>query len=148
VLLVDNDREAARFLEAALKAQKLDVQVAGPGHLPATLAEFQGYDSIILSNVGAEQLSPDQMKLIRSNVRDLGAGLVMIGGERSFGPGAYRGTPIEEVLPVDMEVKKQKVMPTGAVAMVLHTCEFENGNRLARETAAQVVDALGERDKV
>src|SRR5262249_6553469 len=132
----------------ALRTQELDVTVAGPGQLPASLAEFQSFDCVILSNVGAEQISPDQMKMIASNVRDLGAGLIMVGGEHSFGPGAYRGTPIEEVLPVDMEVKKRKAIPTGAVAMVLHTCEFDDGNRWARETAAQVVDALGERDKV
>lgn len=148
VLLVDNSPEDARYLAQALSGQKLQVDLRTPGRLPATLAEFQSYDSIILSNVGAYQLTPDQMKAIRSSVRDLGTGLVMVGGENSFGPGAYRGTPIEEALPVSMEVRKQKVMPVGAVAMVLHTCEFPDGNRWARETAAAVIDVLGERDKV
>ncbi len=148
VLIVESNPQDARFLVNALQNQKLDVDVREPGRLPATLAEFQTYDSVVLSNVGAYQLTPDQMKAIRSSVRDLGAGLVMIGGENSYGPGAYRGTPIEEALPVEMEVKKSKVMPVGAVAMVLHTCEFPDGNRWARETAAAVVDVLGERDKV
>ncbi len=148
VLIVENDPNDARYLASALQGQKLEVDVRSPGRLPATLAEFQTYDSVVLSNVGAYQLTPDQMKAIRSSVRDLGTGLVMIGGENSFGPGAYRGTPIEEALPVDMEVRKHKVMPVGAVAMVLHTCEFPDGNRWARETAAAVVDVLGERDKV
>src|SRR5690606_34931051 len=122
VLIVENDPRDARFLENALAGQQVDVEVRQPGRLPATLAEFQMYDSIVLSNVGAYQLTVEQMKAIRSSVRDLGTGLVMIGGENSFGPGAYRGTPIEEALPVDMEVKKHKVMPVGAVALVLHTC--------------------------
>ncbi len=148
VLIVEDKAADARFLTAALRGQKLEVDVREPGQLPATLAEFQSYDSVVLSNVGAFQLTPDQMKAIRSSVRDLGTGLVMIGGPNSFGPGAYRGTPIEEALPVDMEVRKSKVMPVGAVAMVLHTCEFPDGNRWARETAAAVVDVLGERDKV
>ncbi|MBM3459947.1 MAG: VWA domain-containing protein, partial [Armatimonadetes bacterium] len=47
-----------------------------------------------------------------------------------------------------MEVRKQKVMPIGAVAMILHTCEFPDGNRWAAETAASVVNVLGDRDKV
>jgi len=148
VLIVENRPADAVYLANALRGQQLDVDVRPPGRLPATLGEFQTYDSIVLSNVAAFQLTPDQMKAIRSSVRDLGAGLVMIGGENSFGPGAYRGTPIEEALPVEMEVKKQKVMPVGAVAMVLHTCEFDDGNRWARETAAAVIDILGERDKV
>jgi uncharacterized membrane protein len=147
VLIVENNLSDARFLESALSGQQLDVDVRQPGRLPATLAEFQTYDSIVLSNVGAYQLTVEQMKAIRSSVRDLGTGLVMLGGENSFGPGAYRGTPIEEALPVEMEVKKHKVMPVGAVALVLHTCEFPDGNRWARETAAAVVDVLGARDK-
>lgn len=148
VLLVESDPADARFLQAALQGQQLEVDIRRPGQLPSSLAEFQSYDSVVLSNVGAYQLTVEQMKAIRSSVRDLGAGLVMIGGPNSFGPGAYRGTPIEEALPVDMEVKKHKIMPVGAVAMVLHTCEFPDGNRWARETAAAVVDVLGERDKV
>ena len=148
VLIVDSDPADARYLAAALQGQQLEVDVRGPGELPATLAEFQTYDSIVLSNVAAYQLTVDQQKAIQSSVRDLGAGLVMVGGENSYGPGAYKGTPIEEALPVDMEVKKQKVMPVGAVAMVLHTCEFPDGNRWAAETAAAVVDVLGNRDKV
>lgn len=148
VLIVANEQGDARYLEQALAGQQLDVDVRQPGRLPATLAEFQSYDSVVLNNVAAHQLTPDQMKSIRSSVRDLGTGLVMVGGPNSFGPGAYRGTPIEEALPVDMEVKKHKVMPVGAVSMILHTCEFPDGNRWAAETAAAVVDVLGERDKV
>ncbi|MCC2670508.1 MAG: putative rane protein, partial [Armatimonadetes bacterium] len=148
VLIVESNPADARYLASALDGQQLEVDVRQPGRLPATLAEFQSYDSVVLSNVGAFQFTVEQMKAIRSSVRDLGTGLVMIGGENSFGPGAYRGTPIEEALPVDMEVKKHKVMPVGAVAMVLHTCEFPDGNRWARETAAAVVDVLGARDKV
>lgn len=147
VLIVESNPDDARFLTSALQGQQLEVDVRQPGRLPATLAEFQTYDSVVLSNVGAFQLTADQMKAIRSSVRDLGTGLVMVGGENSYGPGAYRGTPIEEALPVDMEVKKHKVMPVGAVAMVLHTCEFPDGNRWARETAAAVIDVLGARDK-
>ena len=118
----------------------------GPARCPLPRAEFQAYDSI-LSTTWAH-LAPSSLQMITSSVRDLGSGLVMIGGEQQLWPGAYRGTPIEEVLPVDMEVRKRKVMPTGAVAMVLHTCEFPDGNQIARETAAPVVDALGEHDKV
>jgi len=148
VLIVDNYPEDSRFLATALGAQQVHAEIKRPAELPTTLAEFQNYDSVVLSNVSADQLSVDQMKMIRSNVRDLGSGLVMIGGDQSFGPGAYRGTPIEDALPVRMEVQKQKVMPVGAVAMVLHTMEFGDGNRWARETAAAVIDVVGEEDFV
>lgn len=148
VLIVEGDAEDGRFLLQALADQSIDVDLVEPSGLPSTLAEFQSYDSIVLSNVLASDLGEETMKVIRSSVRDLGIGLIMIGGQFSFAPGGYKGTPIEEALPVSTEVRKQKVMPVGALAMVLHTCEFADGNRWARETAASMIDVLGERDKV
>src|SRR5438552_10133141 len=148
VLYVEGNAKDGRFLAEALRRQRVKVEVRSEDQIPTNLAEFQNYDSLVLSNVGAWELSPDQMKMIQSNVRDLGSGLVMIGGEHSFGAGAYGGTPIEAALPVDMDVQKKKHMPTGAVAMVLHSCEFQDGNRWAAETAAAVIDVLGAQDKV
>jgi uncharacterized membrane protein/Mg-chelatase subunit ChlD len=148
VLYVEGDPRDGVYLARALRAERVDVDLRSPADLPGNLAELQSYDSVILSNVGAWELSPDQLKMIQSNVRDLGGGLVMIGGEHSFGAGAYGGTPIEAALPVDMDVQKKKHMPTGAVAMVLHSCEFPDGNRWAADTAAAVIDVLGAQDKV
>lgn len=148
VLYVEGRREEGRFLAQALRGQEVDVELRGAEQIPTNLAEFQNYDSVILSNVGAWRLSADQMKMLQSNVRDLGAGLVMIGGEQSFGAGAYGGTPIEAALPVEMDVQKQKQMPTGAVAMIMHSCEFPDGNQWAAETAAGVIEVLGSRDHV
>jgi uncharacterized membrane protein len=148
VLYVEGNREDGRYLARALQAQKVDVVLRSEDQIPTNLAEFQNFDSVVISNVGAWKLSPDQMKMIQSNVRDLGAGLVMIGGEYSFGAGGYGGTPIEAALPVDMDVQKKKSMPSGAVAMVMHSCEFPDGNRWAAETAAAVIDVLGARDYV
>ncbi len=148
VLYVEGDPREGAYLARALRAERVDVDLRSPADVPRNLAELQSYDSVILSNVAAWELSPDQLKMIQSNVRDLGGGLVMVGGEHSFGAGAYGGTPVEAALPVDMDVQKKKHMPTGAVAMVLHSCEFPDGNKWAAETAAAVIDVLGAQDKV
>jgi hypothetical protein len=60
---------------------------------------MQPYDAIILDNVPAWDLSSTQMLSLQSYVRDLGCGLVMIGGENSYGPGGYRATPVEKRCP-------------------------------------------------
>jgi uncharacterized membrane protein/Mg-chelatase subunit ChlD len=148
VLYVEGDPRDGAYLARALKAERVDVELRSPAEMPRNLAELQNFDSLVLSNVAAWELSPDQMKMIQSNVRDLGGGLVMVGGEHSFGAGAYGGTPIEAALPLDMDVQKKKNMPTGAVAMVMHSCEFPDGNKWAAETAAAVIDVLGAQDKV
>ena len=75
-------------------------------------------------NAGADLFDPVQFKAVHDAVKDLGLGFLMVGGRNSFGPGGYHKTPIEEVLPVSMDVTKKKVLPKGALVIVLHTCEF------------------------
>ena len=72
------------------------------------MAGLQKYDGIVLSNVSAIQLDRSSMTLIRDYVRDHGGGLIMLGGDESFGLGGYYQTPIEEALPVTMEVKQKR----------------------------------------
>ncbi|MCS6859595.1 MAG: glutamine amidotransferase [Abditibacteriales bacterium] len=147
VLLVEGDpRTESQWLERALRAEKVDVERRDVSGIPTRLTDFQNFDSIVLSNVPAWDLSLTQMQAIQAAVRDLGIGLVMIGGEHSFGPGGYRDTPIEKALPVKMDVKNQQVMPSGAVAMVMHSCEFPNGNDWAKATCTEVINQLGPED--
>jgi hypothetical protein len=70
----------------------------------------------------------------------------MIGGEDSFGAGGYQGTPAERLLPVDMEIKQRKVLPNGALAMVVHSCELSNGNFWANQVIQQAIRILSPRD--
>jgi len=83
---------------------------------PLTLEGLQQYGAVILSDLGSNTLllHPDvwlsgkptvnRLKLLREYVRG-GGGLMMIGGYYSFqginGGARYRGTAVEEVLPVD-----------------------------------------------
>ena len=48
----------------------------------------------------AVYFQPEQQELFVKRVRD-GAGLVMLGGYHSLGPGGYAGTPLGEILPVE-----------------------------------------------
>ena len=81
------------------------------------MAALQKYDGVILSNVSSLKLSRQQMAHIRDYVRDHGGGLIMLGGEESFGLGGYYRTPIEEALPVTMEVKQKVEIPSLAVVL-------------------------------
>jgi len=59
------------------------------------------------------------MAALQSYVRDLGRGLVMIGGPHSYGAGGYTNTPLEEVLPVDMGVRDKTKQPDIALVVVI-----------------------------
>ena len=148
ILVVSSDGVADRPLADALAASKLEVRLADISAYPTTVAEMQSYDAIFLSNIAAGDLSTDLMRLTGSAVRDFGVGLVVIGGDQAFGAGGYRGTPLEEALPVDMELSSRKVLPRGALVLVVHATEFPNGNQWARDTAFAALQALGPQDEM
>ncbi len=146
VLLVSNEPDQTKFLTSALAKEKVNVELRGPGGLPADLRGMQPYDAIVLDNVPAYDLSARQMLSLQSYVRDLGCGLVMVGGENSYGPGGYRSTPVEEALPVTMDIKQMQYIPGGAVAMIMHSMEFPQGNDWAKSVCSQVTRQLGDND--
>lgn len=148
VLVVSSDPSADRPLAEALAASKLDARVVDISGFPATLPEMQSYDAIFLSNIAAGDLSGDLMRLLQSAVRDFGVGLVVVGGDQAFAAGGYRGTPLEETLPVDMELSSKKVLPKGALVLVVHATEFPNGNQWARDIAFAALQALGPQDEM
>ncbi|MGH7276913.1 MAG: VWA domain-containing protein [Candidatus Rokuibacteriota bacterium] len=156
VLLADRDRTHAQSLTGALRSQNIEVTVVEPPAIPTDLAGLQKYDGIVLSNVSSLKLTRPQMANIRDYVRDHGGGLLMIGGEESFGLGGYYRTPIEEALPVTMEVKQKVEIPSLAVvlsidrsgSMAMSTDEKVTKLDLAKEAAHLVVDLLDERNEV
>ena len=148
VLIVSSDPAQDRTLAAALRSAKLEVKVVDERSLPPSLAELQSFDAIILSNVAAGDLGRDGMRLIESAVRDFGIGLVAVGGDQAFAAGGYRNTPLETALPLDMELSSKKVLPKGALGLVMHGMEFNNGNQVAREIALAALDALGPQDEM
>lgn len=148
VLIISAEPDTDQALATALEASKLEVKLAPVQSFPGSLAEMQSYDSIFLCNIAAGDLGQDNMRLLESAVRDFGVGFVCIGGDQSFAAGGYRGTPLEATLPVDMELNSKKVLPSGAVALVMHGMEFMNGNQIARDCAQGVLDALGPQDEL
>ena len=84
------------------------------------------------------RLSDRQLAALQVYVRDIGEGLVMIGGPESYGAGGYQKTAIEETLPVDMGVRNRQKQPDVALVVVIdqsgsmdacHCNSFNGGNR-------------------
>jgi Ca-activated chloride channel family protein len=149
VLYVADSPTLTGFLQNALKSQNIDVQYAAPENLPANPADLQRFDSVFLSNVRAgDQISMAQMKALQVACRDFGVGFGMIGGENSFGAGGYRGTPIEDTLPITMDVKKQKRLPSVAVALVIEDLEIPTTINMSIEAAKATMDLLEPIDQV
>ena len=118
-LYVEGDLTQTTYLRTVLEENGFEVEPTGPEGMPTELVELQRSDILILSNVSADVLSPAQLQNIENYVRDLGHGLVVIGGERAYGPGGYTDTALARALPVKMTPREQK--DTVAVFFVLDT---------------------------
>jgi hypothetical protein len=88
------------------------------------------------------------MALLQATTRDLGTGLVVIGGAESYGPGGYAGTTLEATLPVQIELPQNMQKPPVAVMLVLETTESSDGDQVVRGAANAVIDQLTPRDFV
>ena len=155
ILYAEKDREQAQHLMKVLKAQQVQADLIEPAELPKELTGLLKYDTLILSNVSALRLSRGQMELYRSYVRDHGGGLIMLGGEESFGIGGYFHTPVEEALPVTMETRQRLEVPSLAVALVIDRSGSMDAGAgqftkldLAKEAAQLVVELLDRRSEV
>ncbi|HEV2473138.1 MAG TPA: VWA domain-containing protein, partial [Chthonomonadales bacterium] len=148
VLYVADSPDPIRFLRNALRRENIDVAYCTPARLPADPAAYQVYDSVFLSNVPADALSSSQMLALQSACRDFGLGLGMVGGDSSFGAGGYRGTPLEEALPVSMNVRKRKRLPSVAIALVIEDLEIPSSVNMSIEAAKATMDLLEPIDQV
>jgi uncharacterized membrane protein len=100
--LVDKDRSTSHLAEA-LRIQGLDIDFKHIKKIPGALHGFIDYNAVILDNVSGRSISFSTMEQIERYVKDTGGGLIMIGGDTSFGAGYYKKTPVEKALPVFMD---------------------------------------------
>ncbi|WP_129671374.1 VWA domain-containing protein [Candidatus Chloroploca sp. Khr17] len=119
ILVVAQDQADAQPLVSALEATNMDPEVLSPAMMPSDLAGMITYDAVILVNTPARTLPVGAMRALPGYVRDLGRGLMMIGGGDSFGVGGYGRTPIEETMPVYMDVRNREERPDLAMVFVI-----------------------------
>ena len=148
VLLVQNTLGDAASLESALHSTGIGTVSITPERLPRSAADLAAYQAVVLVNIPASSLGSDAMALLQASVRDLGTGLVVVGGADSYGPGGYAGTPLETTLPVQIQLPQDMQKPPVAVVLVLESAESGQGDQIVRGAAEAVVDQLTPRDKI
>ncbi len=151
VLLVTDPAGESRDWKAlaeALRETKHLVDVRTAFDFPRDSASLFPYDCIVFVNAPADAFDQVQFTALRDAVFNFGSGFLMVGGANSFGPGGYHRTVVEEALPVTMDISQKKVLPKGALVIILHTCEFPEGNTWAKRITIQAVKVLGAQDEV
>ena len=115
-----------------------------------------GARAVILNNIPAHEVPTDFMKSLDFFVREQGGGLLMAGGEHSFGSGGYFNSPIDALLPVSMELKSEHRKLAVALAIAMDrsgsmSVGIGGGKTkmdLADSGAANAIDLLGPMDQV
>lgn len=106
-------------LKRLLDYAKIPVVMKRPTRVDWTLAGLSQYSGVVLENVLAQEVSDIGMRNLAAYVKQAGAGLMMTGGETSYGPGGYFKSPLEKVLPVSMELRREHRKLSLAMAIVL-----------------------------
>lgn len=139
-----------------LRKGGIDLVSATPGELRWSLEQLSQFSSVILENVMATDVGSAGMELIASWVEQTGSGLMITGGKKSFATGGYFGSPLERILPVSMEMRREHRKLRLAIAVVLDrsgsmTAPVGAGKTkmdLANLGTAQVLDLLGPMDEI
>ncbi|NLS94632.1 MAG: VWA domain-containing protein [Planctomycetaceae bacterium] len=148
VLLIEDSESPGEFdrMVQALKRQNIEVDVRS-GDLTFTgLDQLQQFDTVVLANVPREAFTDAQIEMLVRNTQQLGAGLVMMGAPNGFGAGGWTNTSLEKAMPVDFQIKAAKVVPRGALVMMMHASEMAQGNFWQKKIAEEALKALGPQD--
>lgn len=118
-LLVLNSDGASGNLVRSMRAGGISVDVAVAAQHPLTADSLDPYRTVIVENVPANDFGRIRMAQLAQFVEDLGGGLMLTGGERSFGTGGYFKSPLDDVLPVSMEMREEHRKNRLALAIAL-----------------------------
>ncbi|HTM09108.1 MAG TPA: VWA domain-containing protein [Verrucomicrobiae bacterium] len=154
-LYLYSSADGRRAFAAALKTQGYAVIEATPERSPLTLGDLASYDLVVLDNVPAYRLTQAKMETIERYVRDLGGGLIVVGGPQSYGAGGYYRTPLERILPLEMRPPSRLELPHVALLFVLDKSgsmaagpEGSTKLDLAKSAALAAADLLNPQDQV
>lgn len=153
VLLLTGQREDGKYLEDALRATRMIVESRQAAGVPERLLDLLNYDVVIMAGITADQLSDNQMRLLREYVYEFGGGFVMVGGDKGFGAGGFAGTDLEQMLPVKTQLLEKEV-PSVAIAVIVDfsksILQIQEGDlnkpELMATSIMYLVEKLGQND--
>lgn len=154
VLLLASQPGGSGRLGPALRAAGILADVRTAAELPVQLSALEQYEGIVLVDVPAGDLSLDQMATLREFVRSEGRGLVATGGRASFTLGAYKDTPLEELLPVLMDPPPRPERPPVTLLLIVdHSLSMGSTSGIskldmAKESALLATESLRKDDRI
>lgn len=139
-----------------LSSTGMRVEMKQPHEMDWTLENLSRYSGVVLENIAASDIGMHGMELLAAWVETTGRGLMISGGKRSYGAGGYFRSPLERILPVSMELRREHRKLALAIAVVLDRsgsmgAPVDGGKTkmdLANIGTVQVLDLLSEMDEM
>ena len=155
LLLVEGTQGEGSEMAAMLSAAAMQYETVLPAQLPYDAEQLRQYDGVVLVNVDYDAADEEQWAALDSAVRVLGRGLTVIGGDSSYALGGYRGSKLEEMLPVTIDVRNKLDLPSLALMLVIDKSgSMSDGMfgttrlELAKEAAMRAAEVLTPNDQV
>ena len=154
IMVIQDSDEAGSNLTDILE-DDMHLALVNPKQVPSELSELLKYDAFILANVSADSLSDAFLNNLETAVSYQGKGLLVTGGDNSYGPGGYYKTTLEKILPVNMDIKPKDEEPNLALMLVIDKSgSMSSGDygiskiELAREAAVRSTEVLSQEDMI
>jgi hypothetical protein len=148
ILVVDQGGLESGGLVSALKSGGIAVDVVNPDRLAEGIAFLAGYDAIVLVNMSRAEIDNETDRMLHAYVHDLGGGLLMIGGDKSFGAGGWIDSETSKTLPVKLDPPATRELPRGALALIMHSCEMPQANYWSEQVVISSIETLSRLDYV
>ena len=155
LLLVEGRQGEGSEMAAMLSAAAMQYETVLPAQLPYDAEQLRQYDGVVLVNVDYDAADEEQWAALDSAVRVLGRGLTVIGGDSSYVLGGYRGSRLEDMLPVTIDVRNKLDLPSLALMLVIDKSgSMSDGMfgttrlELAKEAAMRAAEVLTPNDQV
>jgi uncharacterized membrane protein len=148
VLVLEGTQGEGANVQAAFQAAGVAVDRRPASQAPSDTTTLGKYDATVIVDAPADAFPAGSLAAIAASVKDLGHGLVAIGGPTSYGPGGWQGTPLEDALPVRMDLPPRQDKPKVAVVLIMETMEDPRADQVALGAAEAVIDKLTPEDQV
>ncbi len=134
-----------------------EVNTISPGEFPLDLLELEKYGLVVLVDTPRDAVGLEADGLLDAYVRELGGGLIMVGGGDALGAGGWQGSTLEGILPVKLDVADDLIVPAVAVVLVLDSSgsmrnkvmgSSRSQQSVANGSAVGAVEVLDEKDLV
>ncbi|NLY10464.1 MAG: VWA domain-containing protein [Firmicutes bacterium] len=157
VLLISKSGEDSERLITEMDWRGFKVERSEPGVFVG-FNYLQSFSAVILNNVPIHQISSKQSQEFHRYVRELGGGLICIGGDLSYGMGGYTNEYFESLLPVHSSIEQRILFPTLSLLLIIDKSgsmdERSTDDRqiskmdLAKEASKAVLDLLVSEERI